>query len=358
MTGEGVDVQPHGRHSKTERVVVSVVVPCRNEVHNIEQTLRSILAQIEPQGGFEVIVVDGMSNDGTRPILELLCHDNSNLRVVDNHALTTPAAMNTGIRLAAGEYIVIMGAHASYAPDYLVACLAMMNDHAEADCVGGPIKSDGKSLFGRAVALAMSHPFGVGNARHRFPDYEGYAEGACFPLFRKSVFEKLGLFDEALVRNQDDEFNFRLTKSGGRIFISPKAMSTYFVRETPGALFRQYYQYGLWRVAVVRNHQRPSSMRQLVPAAFLLVAVALGALGMIMGGAWWLLAAVLPSLYVAMLAGGAVSAGAKGDFLAAMLFPVPAMMMHLAYALGFVAGVVRIPFTRKPGSRVPLLGAP
>src|SRR5262249_30028655 len=110
---------------------------------------------------------------------------------------------------------------------------------------------------------------------HRFPDYEGYAEGACFPVFRREVFDKIGLYDEDLVRNQDDDLNYRLAVAGGKVFISPRAWCSYYVRDAPVPFFRQYFEYGYWRVAVLRKHHSPASIRQLIPIAFFVVMLAL-----------------------------------------------------------------------------------
>jgi succinoglycan biosynthesis protein ExoA len=226
---------------KSMSPIISIVVPCRNERNHIEACLKSILSQQLPFGDLEVIVADGMSDDGTREILMRMAKEDRRLRVVDNLSRTTPCGFNAGIKAARGQYVGILGAHTQYASDYVRTCVKLLEEHPEVCCTGGPIISQGRSSFGRAVAVVMSHPVGVGNARHRFPDYEGHAEGACFPMFRREVFEKVGLYDENLIRNQDDEFNYRLTRAGEIVFISPRARSTYFVRETPSQLFRQYF---------------------------------------------------------------------------------------------------------------------
>ena len=166
------------------------------------------------------------------------------------------------------QFIAILDAHSEYASNYVLTCLQLLDEHPEVCCTGGPIISRGKSIFGRTAAAVMSHPVGIGNAKHRLPDYEGYAEGACFPVFRREVFDKVGLFDENLVRNQDDEFNYRIARNGGKIFISPRVQCIYHVRETPSELFWQYCQYGYWRVAVLRKHHLPASLRQLAPVVF------------------------------------------------------------------------------------------
>jgi glycosyltransferase involved in cell wall biosynthesis len=324
--------------------IISVVVPCRNEKGHIEACLDSILRQQLHVGDLEVIVADGMSDDGTREILMRMAEQDSRLRIVDNTSRTTPSGFNAGIRAARGQYIGILGAHTQYASDYVRTCVKLLEEHPEVCCTGGPIVSKGRSSFGKAVAIVMSHPVGVGNARHRFPDYEGHAEGACFPMFRREVFEKIGCYDENLLRNQDDEFNYRLARSGEKVFISPRARCTYFVRETPSQLFRQYFQYGFWRVAVLRKHSLPASLRQVVAPVFLFLMLFLGILGLSLPGWWRLTAGVIPLVYGATLFVVGAKQGAKAGWRVAVLFPLAATIMHVAYATGFVWGVLKNPY--------------
>jgi succinoglycan biosynthesis protein ExoA len=325
----------------SNRPLVSIVVPCRNEKDHIESCLRSILAQESPPGGFEVIVADGMSDDGTRDILRGLATENASLRIIDNPHRITPCGMNAGIREARARYVAIMGAHTEYANDYLRRCVELLEDHPEVCCTGGPIISKGKSPFGQAIAAAMSHPMGVGNAKHRFPNYEGYAEGACFPMFRREIFDKIGLYDENLVRNHDDDFNYRVAREGEKIFISPCASSWYYVREAPRQLFLQYFQYGYWRVAVLRKHRLPSSIRQIVPVTFFLVMLMLLLMGVWSAGWWRLAAVVLPIAYVLTLIVVGMRVAMKSGVLVGLMFPSAAAIMHFAYAAGFVCALLR-----------------
>jgi glycosyltransferase involved in cell wall biosynthesis len=323
------------------KYTVSVIVPCRNEEEHIAGSLRSILAQEGLSDDFEVIVVDGMSQDGTRRILSQIAAQTRQVRIIDNGSQRTPCAMNKGIEAARGRYVAILGAHAEYAPDYLRTCLDLLREHPEVCCVGGPIQSVGRSPFGRAVASVMAHPVGVGNARHRHPAYEGYAEGACYPVFRREVFDKVGLYDEALMRNQDDELNYRLAKHGEKVFISPRAQCRYFVRETPSGLFRQYFDYGYWRLAVLRKHKRPASLRQLIPPLFLSCMGTAAVLGLMLPGSSKLSAGVLPATYGATLLLVGAWEAKKFGWRIACLFPVAAGIMHTAYAIGFAAAIFK-----------------
>ena len=324
-------------------LAVSIVVPCRNEKDYIEEGVRSILAQDPPKGGIEVLVVDGMSHDGTRAILDRLALEDRRIRVIDNPDFFTPHAMNAGIRESQGRYIAIMGAHTKYSKNYIQVCVSLLEAHPEVWCSGGPILSRGKNLFGQAVAEAMSHPVGVGNAKHRFSHFEGYAEGACFPMFRREVFDAIGLYDENLVRNQDDELNLRMALNGGKTYLSPKAECQYFVRDTPTRLFWQYFQYGYYRVAVLRKHKVPASFRQLAPIVFFPVAIMMLIVCVVLPHKWASLGC-LPFLgYGLILLFSGFSIAFKKGVAVGSLFPLAVLIMHLSYALGFLWGMMNAP---------------
>ncbi|MBK9282738.1 MAG: glycosyltransferase family 2 protein [Sphingobacteriaceae bacterium] len=319
--------------------IISVIIPCRNEEKYIGECLISLLNQENVKDKIEILVVDGMSTDNTRNIVHNISMDNPQVILVDNPQFLTPHALNSGIKNAKGKFIAILGAHADYSSDYLATCLELAKQHPEVSCVGGPIISKGRTPFAKAAALAMSSIIGVGNAKHRFPDYEGYAEMACFPVFRRDVFDKYGLYDESLIRNQDDEFCFRITKSGGKVFISPKAKSSYFVRESPLALFKQYYNYGFWRVAVLMKHKIPISYRQQIPILFYLTVIILVILGLVLNDL--ILGMLLPALYLAAIIVCSIPIFINNQLNAAVWFPVAVIVLHLSYAAGFFIGIIK-----------------
>jgi glycosyltransferase involved in cell wall biosynthesis len=320
---------------------LSIIVPCHNEQRHIEACLKSILGQEPIAGGFEVIVVDGMSDDGTRKTLKRLAQINPVLRIIDNPHRVTPFARNIGIRNSrASYYIAVLDAHSVYAPHYIRECIKLLEEHPEVCCSGGPIISEGKGIFGRATAAAMSHPVCIGNATHRLPKYEGYAEGACFPVFRKEIFETVGLFDETLVRNQDDEFNFRIFLRGEKVFISPRAKCTYYVRESPRQLFWQYCEYGYWRVMVLRKHRRLASVRHAAPVVFFALMLVLFGLGLFLPGWWRLISVILPAAYLSTLMTTALQVAWRQGLAVALVFPLAIAIIHFAYALGIICGFV------------------
>src|SRR5688572_1516136 len=210
---------------------ISIVIPCRNEQDHIETCLRSILDQERPRGDVEVIVADGMSTDGTREILQKLAIEDSRLRIVDNPRQITPCGMNAGIKEARGRYVAIMGAHNRYAPDYVCRSVEVLEETG-ADNVGGAMICEAESYTQRAIAAAYHSPFSAGGARWHNPEYEGPADTVFGGVYRCEVFERIGFFDEGLVRNQDDEFNLRLTRAGGKIWQSPRIRSWYQPRSS------------------------------------------------------------------------------------------------------------------------------
>jgi succinoglycan biosynthesis protein ExoA len=317
-----------------QKPIVTVIIPCRNESDYIEDSVTSILNQKDLPGEIEIIVVDGFSDDGTKEILAELQMDFPNLKVIDNPKRTTPFALNLGIKEANGEFICIMGAHSEYADDYLSTSLILMEKYPEASCVGGPIISEGKNDFGKAVARAMSSSIGVGNAKHRFPDYEGFAEMACFPVFRKEVFIQIGLYDESLIKNQDDEFCSRLTRMGGKVFISPTVKSVYYVKDTPSKLFRQYFYYGLYKPLALNKVKSKIIIRHLVPFIFVIYLLSLPLAYVF---PLWLLPIVL---YLLIIGWNAISStlNLKSKFYLVIVYP----LIHMAYGVGFIFGLLKL----------------
>jgi succinoglycan biosynthesis protein ExoA len=331
---------------------VTVVVPCRNEVHHIETCLHSILQQAPPPGGFEIVVADGMSDDGTRDILKKMAAEETRLRFVDNPMRITPCGMNCGIRGSFGCWISIMGSHNRYAPDYLVRCLEAAQATG-ADNVGGAMFSEGEQPLQRAIAAAHHSSFSAGGARWHNPDYEGPADTVFGGFYKREVFERIGLFDEELVRNQDDELNLRLTRAGGKIWQSPRIRSWYHPRNSFAALFRQYTQYGYWKVRVIQKHKLPASWRHLVPGAYLFVLALLllaAILCFLAGGPWR-----LPSLallfsvvsYGLCVLAASVHAASNTEWRLLAFLPMVFPCYHVGYGYGFMRGVWDFVICRK-----------
>jgi O-antigen/teichoic acid export membrane protein/glycosyltransferase involved in cell wall biosynthesis len=329
----------------TDVPAISVVIPCRNERRHIEACLISLLGQESPPDGFEVIVADGMSDDGTREVLERLSTADPRLRVVDNLQRVTPCGMNAGIRASRGRFIAILGAHNRYAPDYLRRCLEE-GERTEADNVGGGMIAEGEGYVGRAIAAAHHSPFAVGGARWHNPHYEGPVDTVFGGFYRREVFERIGLFDEELVRNQDDEFNLRLTRAGGTIWHSPYIRSWYRPRNSLFALYNQYWQYGYWKVRVIQKHRLPASVRHLVPGAFVATLLGLLLATPVFRPALWAEVALV-GLYATGLVIASLQTALRSDYRLLPILPAVFCCYHLAYGVGFLCGLWDFVICRK-----------
>lgn len=326
----------------------SIIIPCRNERAYIEACLRSILAFHSPPAGFEVLVVDGMSDDGTREIVARLAREDARVRLIDNPRRTVPCAMNAGIRAARAGIIARIDARAEGAPDYLVECLRTLEETG-ADNVGGPCLTRARSYWQRANAAAYHSPFTVGNARFHFPQYEGPVDTVVYGCYRKQTLLELGLYDEELTRNQDDELNLRLVRRGGRIWQSPRIRTWYYPRASLGALVCQYAQYGYWKVRVIQKHRVPASWRHLVPGVFV-AAVGLGAaLAPWVPVVRWAWIGML-LLYLACSLAASAWIARRGGWELFPALPLVIGAYHFGYGWGFLQGIIDFLIRRRNGS--------
>lgn len=278
---------------------VSVIVPIRNEADFIERCLRSILANDYPRDRMEVLVVDGMSEDGTRDIVRRLAAGDVRLRLLDNPERIVPHAMNRGITEATGDVVMRLDSHAEYAPDYVDQCLAVLQ-RTGADVVGGCMETrpGSDTPAGRAIAAASSSPFGVGNAPFRTGGREQEADAIPFGCFRRDAFDRFGRYDERLVRNQDIELYSRIRRGGGRVIVSPDIRLVYYNRSSFAGLRQQAFHNGLWNPYTVYLTGGGLRARHFVPLGFVLSAAALAVAGSFWWPFWIALAAEL-ALYLA-----------------------------------------------------------
>jgi len=328
-----------------EQPLVSVIIPCRNEADFIEATIKSLLDNDYPADKLEVLVVDGMSTDGTREVLQRLCAEDSRVSPLDNSKRIVPTALNKGIINAKGKIVIPVSGHAVVAKDFIKESVRQLQSHPEAWCAGGPIEAVSTTYIGRSVAAAISSPIGAGNAMWRLGNYEGFVDTIAFGAYWRWVFDKIGLFDEELVRNQDDELNLRLIRNGGKIFLSPKIKSRYYARSGLRKLWRQYFQYGFWRIRTMQKHKRPATLRQVMPLLFVASLIVLGFGGILWQGFWWLLVAELCGYALGLLL-GTVDVGRKGGWKYAPLAPLVFAILHFGYGLGSLWGIVRFVILR------------
>lgn len=326
--------------------LVSVIIPTRQERNTIEKCLDSVLANSYPIDKLEIIVVDGMSSDGTREIVKKYVAQYPIVKLLDNPQVITPTALNIGIKAAQGDIIVILGAHSYIDKDFLLQSVEALCEHPEADCVGGVACTIGTSLIGGAIASALSSPFGVGNARFRTGNYEGFVDTVAYGAYRREVFKRIGFFDEAFIRGQDAEFNYRLAKSGSKIYLTPRIRYYYYVRPSLRKFWAQYYQYGYWKARIIQKHRLPSSWRHLVSVVFLLSLVGSGILTI--WSPWGLYAlSIIGGSYIAasLLFSSIISAKKGWGYLP--LLPLAFGAIHFGYGLGFLKGIWDFVILRK-----------
>ena len=334
-----------GSASKRESPKVTVIVPCLNEAVHIRSCLESLLNGGHPHDRLEVLVVDGLSTDGTRDILAEYVDKYECLRIIDNPGASKPRAMNLGIVGSSGDLIIIAGAHADYSPNY-IARLVETSLRTGADNVGGIlVAAEGNSVMSRAIAIAVCHPFAAGNARHRtgttsISEVET-VYGGCYP---RAVFERVGLFNESLTRTQDREFNYRLRQAGGKIVVNPEIRCSYVPRQTLSDYARWCYAGGRWLFLGRRMTQASViSWRNVVPPAFVAYHALPAVLGAA-GSAWAVAAAAAPiALYwLAALGVSAVEAIRRRNSAPLMIALLGVFAAtHYAYGLGGLVGMVQ-----------------
>ena len=324
--------------------MVSVMVPCRNEAAFIERCLGSVLASDYPREQMEVIVADGMSDDGTRERIGRYASLDSRVRCIDNPRRTTPAALNRGIRAARGEVIVRLDGHAAIAPDYIARAVKHL-ESTGADCVGGRMRTlvSGPGMFAAAIGIALAHPFGVGSAYFRIaresqpPRFVDTVFGACW---KKEIFDRLGGFDERLERSQDIEFSARLRRAGGKILLAPDMRIDYYAPRTLGRFLRQSWINGMWAILpCASSGGMPVRWRHLAPLAFVL-----GLAASVAASPWigrWALAA-MASYAAANLAASIAAAWKHRRPCFAFLLPLVFAGLHLAYGAGSAWACARL----------------
>lgn len=325
---------------RKENPFVTVLIPIRNEGNYINQCLQAVSRQDYPSDLFEILISDGMSTDNTRSLVAEWMKNDPRIRLFDNPKHIVPTGMNILIPQAKGEILIRVDGHCVIAQDYISNCVRHLNS-GEVDGVGGPMHSIGEDLVSQVIALAMSSKFGVGNSSFRTETGQTkLADTVPFPAYKRDIIEKVGLYDEELVRNQDDEYNFRIREAGGKILLAEDVKSEYYSRGSLKKLWKQYFQYGFWKVRVLQKHPRQMSLRQFVPLAFVLAFPLTLLLNFLVS--WGRLAMlILVVAYIsANLAASIVSAFGQGakKFL---LLPLAFAIIHFSYGLGFLVGLFK-----------------
>jgi succinoglycan biosynthesis protein ExoA len=319
---------------------VTVIMPVRNEGDFMRRSLGAVLAQDYPHAKMEIFVADGMSDDNSREIMaELAKSSDIPIQVIDNPKKIVPTGFNLAMQKASGEIIVRVDGHCEIAPDYVRQCVLHLKDESIAG-VGGPIETISLDETGETIAVAMSSKFGVGGSAFRtVKDKALLVDTIAFPAYKRSVMDEAGLLDEEMMRNQDDEYNYRLRSMGHKLLLSPDVKSRYYSRSSLTKLWKQYYQYGFYKVRVMQKHPQQMSIRQFAPPLFvasLLLGAILAPFSSVILALWL----GLIGLYlVANLVASVLTARQEG-WKHLILLPLVFAILHLSYGFGFLHGLV------------------
>jgi succinoglycan biosynthesis protein ExoA len=323
----------------SEPPFVTVIMPVRHEAAFIARSLGAVLAQDYPADRLEILVADGQSTDGTREFVRGFQARHPHLRLIENPGRIVPTGLNAALRQARGEIIVRVDGHTEIASDYIRRCVTALR-RTGADNVGGRMDASGEGPFGEAVALATSTFFGVGNARFHYSEREEWVDTVYMGAWPRAVFERVGLFDEEAERNEDDEFNYRLLERGGRIWLSQSVCSRYTPRSSASTLWRQYFQYGCWKVWVMLKHPGQIRLRQLAPAGLVATLAGAAVLAAVSGWGRGLLILTISIYAFANLVASLTTARRHG-WRHLQRLPLVFAILHSAYGLGFLAGLVK-----------------
>jgi len=328
---------------------VSVIVPCYNEQSTVRLLLESLRAQTFPRAEMEVVIADGMSTDGTRAEIAAFQKDFPDLeiRVVDNTLRSIPSGLNRAIEAARGEIIVRLDAHSKPYPDY-VANSVMAHEEGRGENVGGvwEIRPGAETWIAKSIAAAAAHPLGVGDALYRHTKHAAETDTVPFGSFRRTLIEKIGSFDESLLTNEDYEFNARVRRAGGRIWLDPSIRSVYFARSTLLELMRQYWRYGFWKWRMLRRYPNTLRWRQALPPLFVLSLFVLALLSIFVPLARPVLIGELILYFSIMILAGIYMAIRQRKPYLVVGLPLAIPAMHITWGSGFLWSILESSFSK------------
>jgi succinoglycan biosynthesis protein ExoA len=326
--------------------LVSVIVPCYNEQTTIGLLLDALNQQTYPRQNMEVIIADGLSTDSTRQVIEnyQIAHPELKIVVVDNQQRIIPAGLNQAIRESTGEYIVRLDAHSVPYPDYVERCVAALQAKL-GENVGGvwEIKPAGEGWMARAIALAASHPLAVGDAYYRYTGSARPVDTVPFGAFRRSLIDRIGLFDESLLTNEDYEFNVRVREANGQVWLDPAIRSIYFARQNWTDLLRQYWRYGFWKGRMLRRYPHTLRWRQALPPLFVISLIGLFLIGLWLPIAHTLLIIELSVYFLVLFCVATVLAAQKRDFMLLVGIPLAISTMHVSWGTALLLSLMSSP---------------
>lgn len=314
---------------------VSVIVPVLNEERYIVMFWESLISQTFPHEEMEWIFVDGGSSDKTRDIIEDYAARYP-IRLIRT-AKGTPHQLNEGIMSSNGEYIVRMDAHVTYPEDYIEKCVGYL-DNLDIDNVGGRVNTVAEGLIGHAIAEVLSSRFGVGGSQFRIGGGSGYVDTVPFGAFRREVFRKVGLFNEELIRSEDNDLNARIRAAGGKVYLADDIWSDYHCRDTVQGMIRYGMQNGNALFHTIKMNPKAMSVRHFIPFLFVLSLIFLPLMGSRFVFFKYLFLAEISIYLLLDIVFSFAATEFLSGFLKLFLFPV----FHISYGIGSLSGLIGI----------------
>lgn len=320
---------------------ISVIVPVYNEEKYLDKCMASMLSQDYPRENMEWFFVDGASTDNTWEILESYRQSYPELiKLLKNPDKTVPYALNMAIRQSKGDYIIRLDAHSEYASDYFSNCVSVL-DETGADNVGGVMQTKARTRMGEVIAKMLSSKFGVGDSQFRTNGKDGYVDTVPFGAFRRDVFDRIGLFDERLTRNQDSELNFRIIRNGGKIYLSNKIKLAYYCRDTVTGIMKMAMLNGKWNIITSKLCPGSMRLRHFVPCFFVLSLILMPILCVLWKPFCFMFTAELALYLLLDVMFSAKAASGAFEFLNLLyLFP----LFHICYGWGSIIGIFKSVF--------------
>lgn len=320
---------------------LTVIIPCLNEEKFIEKTLKSIIHSDFNKDKLKILIYDGNSEDSSVEIINKYVEKFNYINLRINNERIAPVAFNQGIKEADTEFVMILGAHSEVATNYFTKCADFLQNNKNYDVVGGVLKNKGVDKVSDSIATAMSSPFGVGGAHFRTGRKSGEVTTVAFGVYRKSVFEKVGLFNEKLIRGQDGEMNHRIMKSGSKIYLLNETYATYYVRSSFKKLFKQYFQYGYWKFILNVINKSFVSIRQIIPSLFIVLIFLTIISGIYFKTIFFIL---ISFIILYFIIGVFQSIRLSKSWIKRLNIFLSFMVLHISYGIGYFAGIGSVVF--------------
>ena len=318
---------------------ISFILPIKNEVETITSAIEAIINQtIINHFNYEILISDGCSTDGTLEIINSFIQDNSNVHLIDNPQKIVSIGFNLALNKTKGDIIIRIDGHCEIPPDYLENCITLL-ENKNVDIVGGIIDTISPGIVGTAISIAQSSPFGVGGVKFRSVDLDegSYVDTLAFGAHSREIFECIGGYDEEMICNQDDEFNHRVLQAGKKIWMDPSIKTKYFSRSTFSRLFKQYFNYGLYKIRGIQNRGGIVSIRHLIPSTFIVALIFTLIIGFFLQSPW--ISFSVGFLYLIFNLSASIFSTSSISVIP--LISLAFWTLHLGYGLGFIWGLIR-----------------